>query len=629
MFKDALNFSMTISTFENIYMPILEALTDPFIIIEFALPSKIVLSNKLAEQLFLYDKAELKMRNTLDLFSDSSVHKYLKNRELYEQDPNITPLRFKGVNHDYYGKKKNGEEFPLDRSISPIMVNGEMYVLVGCRDLTELKKYEKDLQDITAELSSQQDIVECEKQNIQYQEDFVDTLCHELRNPLNGLYHGIQMLQDAVRLMQQGAINTLEQNKLLADMLNTIDMVNKCIQQQQVIVDSVLTFSKLENSKIQLNIVAFDLTEVINNVAEMFLVQIEHKKIELKFEIAKESLWLKGDPTQLSQVLINLISNAIKFTEYGSIVVSFTIDMDHVLQETDNIIVNFIIKDTGVGMLPDELNNIFKRFGQANVSTGKDYGGSGLGLVISKKIIELMGGTIRVESRKWEGTTFCFSIHCKYLTDQEQLEAIRKKNLQSCLSKIIIPQLNGKKVLIVEDNIINMKVLCNLLEPTKCVFHKAFDGESALEQFAEHRFDIIFMDIGLPKMTGLEVTRKIREKELLLGYRTPIICLSGFARKDTRRQALHQNGMDEYLTKPYEKHKIFEMISKYILVQSIESHLNISSENISTRELSDSPTKLLTSYKRQKEEHVINQLDHDVLSEDHVKQVNHTKCLIL
>lgn len=578
MFKDASSFPMTTSEFENIYIPILEALTDPFIIIEFALPSKIVLSNKLAEQLFLYDKTELKTRNMIDLFSETSVKKYLKNRKLYDQDPNVIPLCFKGVNHDYYGKKKNGEEFPLDRSVSPIIIDKKQYLLVGFTDLTEMKKYEQSLKEKNLELLAEHDTVESSKRYIKTQENFIDTLCHELRNPLNGIVHGIEMLQDAVQLLQQKDFTTAEQEKIFEDIRNNIEIVTICIKQQKTIVNDVLTVSKLENGRTQLIIKPFDLVEIVQDVVKMFSASVEQKKIELNLDIPQGSIWLKGDPQQLSQVIINVLGNAIKFTEYGAINFSVGTDLSCVSMdtETQEVIINFCIKDTGIGMSPREISNLFERFGQGNLATGKDYSGSGLGLVISKKIVELMNGSIIVDSTKWEGTSCSFHVTCQSLTEQERIRALSNKGLARATLKIVVPNLSGKNILIVEDNIINMKILCNLLEPTKACIYKAFDGEEGLQAFVSHRFDLVFMDIGLPNINGLEVTKKIREREQVIGGHTLIIGLSGFTREDTKKQALSQSGMDEYLTKPYEKHKIFEIISKYLITSSFSAQSNIS-----------------------------------------------------
>lgn len=632
MFTKAHIFPMSLSDFITTYTPMLEALTDPFVVIEFAMPSKIILSNRFSEQLFAYDKQELLNCKMIDLFSETSAKKYLKNRESYNTNPHIIPLNFKGIEHDYYGKKKNGEEFPLDRSISPIIIDNKQYLLVGFRDLTEVKKYEKSLKEKHLELISEHDVAESSKQYIKTQETFIDNLCHELRNPLNGIVHGVEMLQDAIRLLQQKSVTTSEQDRILEDMMNNIEIVSTCIKQQKVIVDDVLTVSKLENGKTKLVIKPFDLIEIIQDVVKIFSASIEQKKIELNLDIPRGSLWLKGDPYQLSQVIINVLGNAIKFTDYGTITLSVDTELSCVSMdtETQEVIVKFCVKDTGVGMSPREISNLFERFGQGNVVTGKEYNGSGLGLVISKKIVELMNGSIILDSTKWAGTSCSFHVSCQSLTQQEQIRAISNKGVARNPSKIILPDLSGKNILVVEDNIINMKILCNILEPTKSSIYKAFDGEEALEIFVAHRFDLVFMDIGLPKMNGLEVTKKIRDREQVIGGHTIIVGLSGFTREDTKQQALSQSGMDEYLTKPYEKHKIFEIISRYFLSDNVSSQLNIS-EQLSIKELGESPSTqpltIMCNYKNRSVE-PNRSPEQDLLSNSSITPSRRKKCLI-
>lgn len=632
MFTKAHVFPMSLSEFISIYTPILEALTDPFIVIEFALPSRIILSNKLSEELFMYNKQELLDFNMIDLFSESSAKQYLRNRELYDIKPCVIQINFKSIQHDYYGKKKNGEEFPLDRSISPIIVDNKQYLLIGFRDLTEIKKYEESLKEKNLELLVEHDVAESSKKYINSQEIFIDTLCHELRNPLNGIAHGIEMLQDAVKLLQQKAVTTVEQDKILEEMINNIDIVSTCIKQQKTIVDDVLTISKLENGKAELIKKPFDLIEVIQDIAKIFSAIIEQKKIELRLDIPTGPMWLKGDPHQLSQVIINVLGNAIKFTENGTVSLSIDTQLSCVSMdtETQDVVINFCIKDTGIGMSPREISNLFQRFGQGHVGMGKEYNGSGLGLIISKKIVELMNGSIIIDSTKWSGTTCSFDVCCQTLTEQEQTRALSNKSLVCQLSRSVLPDLSRKNILIVEDNIINMKILCNILEPTKATVYKAFDGEEALEIFVAHRFDLVFMDIGLPKINGLEVTKKIREREHVIGGHTFIVGLSGFTREDTKKQALSQCGMDEYLTKPYEKNKIFEIISKNMLPSSFNSQLNIS-EPLSLRGLyeSFSTNPLIAPSHRQESAVISPGSDRVLLTRYNSPTTSHSKkCLI-
>ena len=526
---------------------------------------KIILINNLVEELFGYARQEL-------INSCVSILLPEKQRDIHDQivkkfftSPQSTPIGLKDKSFSivFSGLKKNDEEFPVDFSLNPLTLNGTIFMLAGIRDMSKELNIEQTLQETTAELSKNLSLTVAAKQYAVQMEHFIDTLCHELRNPLNGIYGGVQSLQNSLESLKP--LLREDQLELFQEITEKTEIITKCAEQQKTIVDDVLTLSKLENHKLELDIIPFELIETIQNISKIFLIQIAQKNLRLVINIPTDHLWIKGDPRQLSQVIINLISNAIKFTEHGTI--TLMVSIEETFAPTENAVINFIVKDTGVGLLPNEIDNLFQRFGQANIRTGAEYGGSGLGLIISKQIIELMGGTIQIESQKWEGSQFSFTIRCSRLTEQEQLEAIRRKKSLDKLSKIQIPQLNGKKILIVEDNNINIKVLISLLKPTNCICCQAQDGESALEQYERNRFDLIFMDIGLPNMSGLEVAKLIREKELLLGYHTPIIGLSGFSNDKTRNQALQESGMDAFLTKPYIQRQLFETMVKYLLLK--------------------------------------------------------------
>ena len=420
MCKNITIFPMLLSEFETEYMPILNALTDPSIIIDGKMPGEIVLSNKSAEQLFLYTEQELSKINLINLLTEKSREMYLKDLELYEK--NSITIKFNDVKHDYYGKTKNGEEFLLDLSLSQIMIDNKIYLLTVLRDLNKLKLREELSGSKSIELVVQKTILNSEKQYLNQQENFVNALCHELCNPITGIYSGVQTLKDSLELLQQASLSIEEQQILFQDIGIKLEMIAKCVEQEKRIVDDVLTVSKLENGTESLNLIAFELTEIIGNFSKMFITQIKEKRLELKLEIPKNPVWLKGDPHQISKVLISLMSNAIKFTEYGAITVVVITEPSFVAQE--NVVIEFVVKDTGIGMLKEDMSNLFQTFEQKKINTGKEYSGSGLGLLISKKTIELMGGTIKIESQKWEGTQVYFSIKCSYLNEQELFEAI-------------------------------------------------------------------------------------------------------------------------------------------------------------------------------------------------------------
>lgn len=554
-------FQLSLEEFEVVYMPFLDLLPDATILTELAMPSKIILANSLATQLFLYSQQEIATLTVMDLFSDSSKELFVKNRDLYEQDPQVLSLGFKDVQHDYYGKKANGEEFPLDRSLSPVSINGKIYILAGFRDLTKLKLS-------VSQLAAQEAEIDIERSIFQQQQDFMDTLCHELLNPLNGAYNSVELLTSSFKSYKDLLLrlSPYEQEKFFNDIETKLAMATDCIEQQKVTVRDMLTITHLNNKKIILNLNNFELIDAIKELCNGFLDKMQGKNLKLILDLPTTDIWLKGDKQKILQILANIISNSIHSNCYGDISLNVSYDLTSCHNNT-NVVINFVLQDTGTDLLSkEEIDNIFLPFGRKQVVTGMEYDQSKLALSISKKLIELMDGDIKVENQKSVGTKFSFYIKCFALSKEEIIEAI---NANSLKDKLINGNtdlnLSGKKILIVEDNRINMVLLNKILEPTHCICYYAYDGEEAIEQFKRNRFDLIFMDIGLPKLDGIEVSKWIRQQELLAGYRTPIVCLSAF---NLAISALPKEQIiDEYIPKPYDKKSIFEVIAKHILLK--------------------------------------------------------------
>ena len=527
---------------------------DPIII---ATPTgKIVLTNNLTEQLFNRTKTELVNLFVEDLMPERFRTKHILHRETYVTTPFVRPMCTGAVTHDLRGIKKDLEEFPIDISLSPLQINGKNFILVGMRDLTERYAHE---------------------QSLKTNSEFIDNLCHELRNTVNGTHNIMPMLIQSFELIRLATTKhqqSLEETgPILEEAGHNLEIIKLCTEQQKNLLNKVLDLSKLENDKLELNPSPFELTKNIKNTVQIFTTPINEKKLTLTLDLPEDPIWVKTDLHQLSEVIINLISNAIKFTDHGGITFTTTIEspLNLFAEETEELIINFIVQDTGIGMLPQEITNLFQRFSQANSHTREKYGGSGLGLSISKKIIELMGGTILVESEVGLGTKFSFFIKCSRLNAQEILKATQSTKLLN-YDTTQTATLERKKILIVEDNQINTTILLKQLAPTNCKCYTASNGAKALEEYEKHRFNLIFMDLEIPILNGFEVTKQIREKELLSGYSTPIIGVSGYSRQSIKDRAL-QCGMNAYLTKPYTPKELFELIDQHILIMDNSSSI--------------------------------------------------------
>ena len=547
--------------FEPNIITILDTIPEPMIIIDQS--GKLVLTNHATKKLFNYTETELLNSVIEDLIPEcltEQINQTIKSMRLGE-----------AATFAFHGLNKSLEKFPVEVSVNPLTIHETMFILVGMRDLTRQQLYQQSLKEKSDELAKQLAITSTTVLLNKQQEEFINTVCQKLNNPLTRACNTIPMLIKSFNnLRLANARNqqlSEETTPLFEESENYLEIIEQCAEQKKNILNNIQTLLKLENNKVELNISQVELTDIIKNTLLIFSAKFKQKRLTLLLDLPKNPVWLKTDPYQLSQIVINLMSNAVKFTEVGY--VTFTAAVEPTLDLfAENVIINFIVKDTGIGMLPQEINNLFQRFTQAtNSHASEKHGGVGLGLIISKKIIELMGGTIQVESRIGEGTQFSFSIKGSYLTEEELLDAIQTTSLlNNSHLKIITSSLNGKKILIVENHQINTTMLVRQLKQAGCICCTAIDGQIALELYTQNRFDLICMEIEIPIINGLEVTKKIRDKELLLDYHTIIIGMSGYSSASKKQLAL-QNGMDDYITKPYTPKELLEKILEHVLLQ--------------------------------------------------------------
>jgi signal transduction histidine kinase len=387
------------------------------------------------------------------------------------------------------------------------------------------------------------------------QEEFIDTVCHEIRNPLNGMVGCVDGMKYAVQKLET-TLQLVNESPLFAqleDLKEILNNLNICTEQQRVIVDHVLDLSKLENNRVSLNLETFNPKQAISKVVQMFQQKMILKELSLDLDLG-DDFHICSDSGRFKQLLINLVSNAIKFTMKGSVTISLT----HQPLSNEYIEIQVHVKDTGVGMSQKEICRIFEPFVQANTSITSNFGGTGLGLAICKKLCELMSGKIGVTSEKGKGSDFYFTI-----VAVRAIEPTLSDNRSDVLASDAVIKAPSQHVLIVEDNAINQKVLARHLKEAGHQYMIASNGLEALALFRENDYDLVFMDIEMPVMGGLEATREIRVYE---GFkkknRAFIVGLSGNARSEQIDAAL-EAGMDSYITKPYHR----ETLLKYIRQQ--------------------------------------------------------------
>ncbi|TXI66978.1 MAG: response regulator [Flavobacterium sp.] len=362
--------------------------------------------------------------------------------------------------------------------------------------------------------------------------DFLSTVSHELRTPLNAI-NGITYL--------------LLQEKPKASQLNYLKSLEFSGNYLLNFINDILEINRLESDKVVIEKINFNLSELTKNIVISFKEFIHENNIKchLNFDETIDCN-LKGDPTKLSQILINLLNNAIKFSKNGD--VWCTIKKKN--ETNNNLTIYFEIKDNGIGIPKDKQDAIFDSFSQGSVEINRTYGGTGLGLSIVKKILELMGSQIHLQSESGKGSTFSFELQFEKGIDNQTKDEVIKP-----YQSIFIE----KKVLLVEDNKINQMITQKMLEKRGISCKIIDNGEDAIEEAKINNYDLILMDVHLPGINGTEATSEIRKFNTC----TPIVALTAISLNENREMLLSY-GMNEVITKPFEPEHFYKVVTKYL-----------------------------------------------------------------
>lgn len=395
-------------------------------------------------------------------------------------------------------------------------------------DITEQKKLEVQLKEAKdqAELSSRA------------KEVFLANMSHEIRTPMNGIL---------------GMARQLEKSQLNQDQKLYLKTITSAADHLLVILNDILDISKIEAGKLLIEETNFSLHDVVERTKNILTAKAEEKG--LKFEAILDDRIeqnLLGDPTRINQVLINLAGNAVKFTEKGII----TIECKLINQFEKQQEIEFNIRDTGIGMSEDYINKIFDKFSQEDKSVARKYGGTGLGMSISKQLVELMGGQLKVESSKDIGTKISFKLNL----DVDLSPKAGEKKMYKYDPDLIADKVKGKKILLAEDNEMNQLVVSTSLDFIGLNYDIANNGAEAVDAVSNNTYDLILMDINMPKLDGIQATKKIRDS---LNAKIPIIALTANAMEGSGKKYISA-GMSDYLAKPFVEDELFEVLCKWI-----------------------------------------------------------------
>jgi len=486
--------------------------------------------NENASKIFGYTKEEVLGKPFNMAKADRSQDAIQDSRMSYQktEDYNVS-----GLTREVIGIRKGGVHFPLELRAGEVSFEGGDIYIISARDITERKNNEILLLNAMNEAGAA----------YRAKSAFLSNISHEIRTPMNSIMG-----------MTQLVLKTM----LDAKQLDYITKIEYSAKHLLGLINDILDFSKIEANKLELEMTDFELSWVFDSVSHQLSQAAEKKGLQLNFDLdAALRVPLRGDSLRLTQILLNYVSNAIKFTEDGEIHIGAKLQSD---SGGNGFVVRFEVKDSGIGLTPGQIEKLFNAFHQADTSTTRKYGGTGLGLVISKQLAELMGGAVGVESQPGRGSAFWFTAR---LT--KGVPRVKKNQKPS----VNLELLKGVSILVAEDNLFNQQVATDLLEVVGANVSIANNGKEAIDMLLQRSYDCVLMDVQMPEMDGLDATRLIRANPLLSS--NFIVAITANSSREDQKLCI-EAGMNDFISKPVFADRLYAIISQHL--QSVRSSVN-------------------------------------------------------
>ncbi|GAQ85420.1 Putative histidine kinase containing cheY-homologous receiver domain and PAS domain [Klebsormidium nitens] len=502
-------------TFDRELHELLDAAPDGIVIMK--LDGRIELANLQLRTSFGYEEKEL-LGQEIEILIPERSHTYHRaKRQEYVQSPQNRPM---GEGTELSGRRKNGTELPVEISLSPLKFKDRRYVIAIVRDITSRKITESAL---TASQAKSQ---------------FLSNMSHEIRTPLNGVI---------------GMAELLQLTPLDAQQEEYVRAIQRSSESLLLLINDILDVTKIEAGKYEIRPAPCDLATLLEDVRSyLAAVLATDPDRDVTFEVQSVGPFpVVADKNRLRQVLFNLASNAVKFTRAGCIRVTM-----EVLAETpESARVKIAVSDTGIGIKKSDWGRIFRTFSQLDSADNREYSGTGLGLVICKSLVEMMGGEIGFESAAGRGSTFWFTSLAS--RDPKALKPAREADEPERVGAP--PRGRGLEILVVEDNAINLKIITKMLEGMNMHVDVAINGIQGVEAAKRKEYDLIFMDLNMPKMDGYQTTREVRKS----GAECPIIAFTASVFEEDVVRCI-EAGMDDHLGKPMTTLALKAILNKWL-----------------------------------------------------------------